>query len=363
MNRTSVLVVTALAAVLVLLAFVGQRRTSPALDDTGTRLVPGLIDSINGVERIVVTRAGADGVATLVRGETGWTVLEKDGYAADTAKIRGMLVALGEAKLVEEKTSSPEFYDRLGVEPIELETASGTAVAIHGATDFPVLIVGSEANSASRYVRRAEEEQSFLVDRNPDIPRTAAQWLIPDIVDVRGARVESVTIEHADGAKLAISKASADETNFAVADVPDGRELQYAGVANVIGNALRELKLEDAARAHPEDANLEATTEFRTFDGLALAVTSSLYEGEPWLSFHAAIEEGPPPNPNTDSAEDANPSTAAAAEPANGGDASSNPGQEAEMINARVDGWRYRIPSYQHDQLTRRMEDLLKAAE
>jgi len=34
---------------------------------------------------------------------------------------------------------------------------------------------------------------------------------------------------------------------------------------------------------------------------------------------------------------------------------------EALAINDRLQGWRYRIPSYQYTQLTRRMEDLLRA--
>ncbi len=33
---------------------------------------------------------------------------------------------------------------------------------------------------------------------------------------------------------------------------------------------------------------------------------------------------------------------------------------EANDINARLSGWRYRIPAYKHSQLTRRMEDLLQ---
>jgi hypothetical protein len=43
--------------------------------------------------------------------------------------------------------------------------------------------------------------------------------------------------------------------------------------------------------------------------------------------------------------------------------AASDPVAAAEAINARVGGWRYRIPEYQHGQLTRRWMDLLKAPE
>ena len=46
-----------------------------------------------------------------------------------------------------------------------------------------------------------------------------------------------------------ISKTGPELANFEVADVPTGRELSYPGVANVIGNALRELNLEDVEPA------------------------------------------------------------------------------------------------------------------
>jgi hypothetical protein len=350
MNARSLLVVAAVAVVSIVLAIVGQRQST---DETtaGSLLLPGLTESLNDVARVVVTGAGAKTVATLVRTETGWSVAEKDGYPADIAKIRQTLVSLGEARLVEEKTSNPAFHARLGVEAIEAVTAGGVAIAIEAPANFPVLILGDEPNSASRYVRRATEETSFLIDRNPDVPRTAVQWLVPDIMDVRGARLQNVTIAHQDGERLVISKASADESNFAVADVPEGRELLYPGAANVIGNALRELKLDDVAREGTDATEPAAVTEFRTFDGLVVTVTGTPHEDATWLTFAARTDPELtatlPPSPE------------AAADAAEAPDVSA----EAASINARVAGWRYRIPAHQYDQLTRRLADLLKAPE
>ena len=34
---------------------------------------------------------------------------------------------------------------------------------------------------------------------------------------------------------------------------------------------------------------------------------------------------------------------------------------EAALLNERLGGWRFRIPSYQYSQMTRRMNDLLRA--
>jgi hypothetical protein len=235
------------------------------------------------------------------------------------------------------------------------------------------LILGDMPNSASRYARRAAEQASFLIDRNPEIPSTTAQWLAAEIVDLPSASVASVTIKHSGGDEITISKASADEPSFTVAGIPEGRELSYPTVANVIGNALRELKLDDVAPA--TDAAAPSTvTEFKTFDGLVVTVTSTLDGDAPWLTFAARAETAVAPAPTDAAAADTPNDAAAADEPvdaatesASGAAPSAAPAPDAvaraEAINARVGGWRYRIPEYQHGQLTRRWADLLKAAE
>jgi hypothetical protein len=289
--------------------------------------------------------------------------VEKAGYPADLAKIRQALVSLSEARIVEEKTSNPAFHARLGVEAIEAEAATGVAIAIEAPTDFPVLILGDAPNSASRYARRATEQASFLIDRNPEIPTMTTQWLAAEIVDVPSASIRSVAIKHSDGDEIGLSKASVDEANFTVTGIPEGRELSYPTVANVIGNALRELKLDDVAPA-ADGVAPSTVTEFRTFDGLVVTVTSTLDADTPWLTFAARAEPPVPPAPTdvaTDESNDA--ATEPAAEAAPSASAASDPAAAAEAINTRVGGWRYQIPEYQHGQLTRRWMDLLKAPE
>jgi hypothetical protein len=367
MTRRAALIVAGLAVIAIVLALVGQRQNMPDTS-TGTLLLPGLAASLNEIEHVTVNRARAETVATLVRGETGWGVTEKAGYPADLAKIRQALVSLSEARIVEEKTSNPAFHGRLGLEAIEAEAATGVAIAIQAPTEFPVLILGDAPNSASRYVRRATEPASFLIDRNPEIPSTTSQWLATEIVDVPSASVASVTIKHTDGDEISISKASAAETNFTVADIPEGRELSYPTVANVIGNALRELKLDDVAPAG-EPTTPSCVTEFRTFDGLVVTVASTLDGDAPWLTFAARAEpsvDAPPADAAaTDDVGSPDPEAAPETEQPAGAAPSvaSDAVARAEAINARVGGWRYRIPEYQHGQLTRRWADLLKAAE
>ena len=56
---------------------------------------------------------------------------------------RKNLLALAEARIVEEKTSTPEFYDRLGVQDIALDNSARRAAGDHAVPDSALqLIIG-----------------------------------------------------------------------------------------------------------------------------------------------------------------------------------------------------------------------------
>jgi hypothetical protein len=344
--------------------------------------VPGLQAALNDVTEIKITKAGGETVATIDKHADGWNVAEKGGYSADVTKLRQNLRALAEAKILETKTANPAFYDKLGVQDIASDKATGLAVAITvPGKDFGTLILGDAKGSKQRYARRANEAQSYLIDRDPSFPKTAAQWLDPVILDVRGNRVREVTIKHPDGEVVTISKLNPDEMNFEVALVPRGRELLYPGVANVIGNSLRELNLEDVEKADNTPPDKPVQVEFRTFDGLVVHVVGAKRGDDAWVSFTASVDADqvaqnqaaakaakPPAAGDADaakpdaakSADSAAPGDAGAAKPADA--APADPTAEAQRINSRVMAWRYKLATFQYDQMTRRMADLLKPA-
>ena len=188
------------------------------------------------------------------------------------------------------------------------------------------------------------------------MPRAAAQWVDSQIVDVRSERVREVTITHPDGETLRISKAGPELANFEVADVPDGRELSYPGVANVIGNALRELNLEDVEPAGAVAGG--AADAGRAPDVRRAVVRDHRSRAQRRELDHARSQ----------CRRSACGRSAAAGRGAcrrgrgTGRHAGrADPSAEAARINAKVGGWRYKIAGFQYDQMTRRMADLLKA--
>lgn len=365
--------VTVLAAALVVLgavALLAQYDPQPPAPGGGL-LLPDLGEDLDQISRVSVVGAGSEPVATLVRGDDGsWTVAEKDGYPADVDKVRQTLISLAEARIVEPKTANPDFYDRLGVEAVEDEAAGGVAVILAGDDTQVNVIVGNTEGTSQVYIRGADQAQSFLVDRNPDVGNETSDWLATEILAVSGTRMARVTVTHPDGEVVTVSKADSEQSNFDLDEIPPDRELQYASVANVMGNVLSNLNLQDV---EPRTATGEpvTVTEFVTFDGLAITAESVEREEEPWVAFRA--EYRPPaeePGPQDDQAqEDASanasdeieadlegPDIAAVEAEAGGTDVAA----EVLDLNQRLSPWRYRIADYQFDQMTRRLDDLLR---
>lgn len=382
MSQRNLLILLAALVVLAVAAVVAERSRAPATTQ-GTAFVPGLEAALNDLERVALVKAGNEAIATLERRDGAWLVAEKNNYPADVAKLRQQLRALADAKILEQKTATPELYDRLGVVDVSAPTATGIAVSFTAAgKELPTVILGDVQGSKYRYARRAGEQQSYLLDHDPNFPHSTGQWLAPTIVDVKGDRVQQVTIKHPDGDTVTLSKPNAATPNYAVAGVPKGRALLYPGVADVTGNALRELNLEDVQPAPGASADSPASVakpvqvEFRTFDGLVIDVTGSKQDDNAWITIAARFDAdqaarfAPPPSaspPQTPAADpnlppEANPPPA---EPAAGAGAAATASAaeraaEVDQINKRTAGWRYKIAAFQYDQMTRRMSDLLK---
>lgn len=340
MNNRILLIVTLVLVAVVIALNMGERR-SPAAPVSGQLLLPDLAPGVDQLAGMVIIGAGERTIATLDRQNDRWTVRERDGYPANVAQIRDTLSALAEARIVEPKTANERFYDRLGVESVALEDATGTAVSLIAGDETTTVIIGDVATAGQRFVRLADAAESYQIDRDPAPAPEIGSWLDARIIDLPNDRVRQVTIRHAatnGGADetLTLHRESADQTNFTIEPIPEDRELLYPGVGNTTAGALRSLRLEDVERAGAMTA--DAVVEYRTFDGLIIVV-EGMRDGErAFATFRAEVD--------ADVA----------------GDALAERQSEAEAINARVAGWRYRLPGFQYDQIARRITDLLQSA-
>jgi hypothetical protein len=287
----------------------------------GETLFPALKEQINDIDKLTVSQSGDTEALTLYNDGSTWLVAEKGDFPADVGRIRDVLLAVADAKTIERKTANPDRYEQLGVHD------GGTKLKIEGPDISYGLIIGNAAQTNYRYVRLADQPQSWLVDKNPDLPAEGGGWLQSDIVDIDPTRVSAVTTTHNDGTEIRLTKATAEDTDFVVADIPAGRELSYPAVANGIGGALNDLALDDVRKGTPADAAVVTVVE--TFDGLRVTAQVEGSDDEFWVSLSAT----------------------------GSGDAS----HEADEINTATAGWMYSIPGYKAVLLQRSWEDILKA--
>ncbi len=144
MDRRTLLILFGVAVALAAIWFLTPEETS---SNNNQLLFPGLKDELNTIDRVTVSVGDNQRVVTLERGIDRWTGAEQFGYPADVTRIRQNLIALGNATILERKTSNPEFHERLGIEDLDRPGAKGYLLEIHRAgpdgDDTIVLIFGN----------------------------------------------------------------------------------------------------------------------------------------------------------------------------------------------------------------------------
>jgi hypothetical protein len=372
-----------------MVVFLLPGRTSKDSEMATQALLPGLAERINQVEQVEVVRGGNETQATLQRRDNGWVVAEFGNYAADWPQLRELLASLARAEIVEPKTANPDYFSRLGVSDVSNADSKATLLRLKGGGDDVAILVGNTAEGRDgQYVRLLDGERALLIDQSLKVPAEGKDWLQRDIVNIADTEVVEVEVLHADGAQISAIKASADDTDFALQDIPEGREVLSAWSVNSMANALANLQLDSVAMA--EDVDFSGATKFRLLTADGLEVLAEVAEVADPASAEGSTEDAPAATKtwlrlSAQSHEAAKPAADDAAEPATAGQESVDPGdsgqaadtgdsaeadsaetpvdatQRAEEINQRVSGWAYEIPSYKASALTKRMDDLLKA--
>ncbi len=373
-----------LALLLIAAAVVGGLAWMLSMQDSGQGgavdelLLPGLAENLNDIDEIVVTGSGAETIATLIRSDGRWRLADT-GYAANIASLRKNLIELSEARIREEKTANPEFYERLGVTDVSEENATGVLLDISGGDYKTSILIGDTGiGDGGAYVRRPDEARSYLVDADLDLGKSRQDWLNTALLDIPSSRIRQVSIQHPDGELLTLSKASEEATQFTVEDMPESTSLSYDGVANPIGAALADLEFDGVIPTSSfDESGPPVLANFETFDGLLIEARTWETDGERRVQFSALMREPVAVEVEESAAESAAVSDETASPESTDMDAAGDTSAEIEatadskiaeteniasemaQINSRVADWVYTLPSFKSDQLVKRMSDLL----
>lgn len=373
----------AVATAVILAAAVALQNRGLDSNNSEQALLPDLAAQIPQLTGLLIRGAGNTLQVELKKEGEQWVVANKSGYPADVAAIRSYLAKLTEAQVREVKTSSPDKYGQLGVEDLSDADAQGVGVELSGLPKPVALIAGtlSTTGGSGTYVRLQDVPETYLASGvlRPEVG--LASWANAEVVNIGGARVQSVKITDPTGVSLSTSKANAAEANFAVADVPKGRELTSEFAGNALSTTIDNLRLEDVAKATEASPGREGwTAQYSTFDGVVVDVTHWRAAEKDWLHLSASVDE------NTLNAwialelakaqaeRAATEANSAAEGNAEGDKPAPAPFDEAafvaekrqqilsevESINSRVATWDYAIANWKAENIRKRIADLLK---
>ena len=142
--------------------YLSTQRNVPR-DARGGALLPGLAGELDSITALTVRRGSPTPTVTLQAQAGRWTVAERADYPADVAKLRKLLLALSDAKLVEEKTSNPASFPIIGVEDPASPAASGAEIGFVAKDGKHSVIIGKPIG-AGNFARRGGENTSYSVE-------------------------------------------------------------------------------------------------------------------------------------------------------------------------------------------------------
>ena len=234
MNRRQFFIALAALAVLAALGaavVLSERSAWTAADSrAGQKAIAGL--RLSEVAEIAIVDPA--GELHLVRGESGWSVRERAGFAAETDRIAALLVKLAELKIIQSEPLPASQRARLELlEPKGKVAGAGTLIELKDAKGGSLgrLLLGKkivksapvaslsrgEAEATGRYLVAGGEAGTVLAVGEPltEVESKPEQWLVKDLL-------------RADGAK-SISSSKDGKQRWSVARETESADWKFAG--------------------------------------------------------------------------------------------------------------------------------------
>jgi len=324
---------TAFFLILAVFAVIQQARSlAPQFEQRP--FFPGLTDHINDLGEITVTSKSGTFHLRLQQGK--WVVVEKDSFPADVGQIRAIAAGVSDLTMMEPKTGRADWLTYVGLgAPDKGGDAVNLTLADTMGKPMAEVLVGRAQGAAdvlgrqTLYVRRPNENQSWLA-RGQLAPRpNAADWLDKNVINIAAARVKGANVTPAMGPSYTLVRDSKDQQDFKLVELPAGRSLSFEGSPDGVAGAIVGLTIDDVAKVNPSDFANAPQSVFHTFDGLDVTVKIATKGMDHWAMIAAA---------------GMNPATLT----------------EASAINARLNGWAFRLPEMKMEQIVPAREILLK---
>lgn len=276
-------------------------------DLNGAPLLPSLAGELDSVTSLSVFKGSTTPALTVHKQGSQWTVAERANYPADVAKVRKLLLALGDAKIREEKTSDPANYPVIGVEDPTKSGATGVQIEVIAKDGKHDLIVGKAAPQGS-FVRRAGEKTSYSVEPPISLEAEPRYWLDTRLLDLSTEKIQSVDFKPATGPGYTLRRVSETTpvptgdkaatpvpatppapvpSKFVLEGVPSGRQAADAQTLTPPPNFLSGLSNDDVAAAADIDFSKPSICTVTLSDGSVITLSGTAVGEKKWIQVTA----------------------------------------------------------------------------
>jgi hypothetical protein len=225
----------------------------------GAPLVSGLAANAPRIARLEISQG--DKTIALANAGQGWVLASHANYPARAEVVRGLLVKMAEADLVEPKTNVKERFGLLELEDPAGKDAKSRLVRLLDAKGAVIteVVVGKKrvdafgANRSGTYVRRPGDTQTWLASADLEASLSAKDWVAPAILDVQPAKIASLTIEMPGepALKLVRDAAGGPTPKFNIAGLAADKKLKEGASPDTLVRAAATLDLDDVRKADP----------------------------------------------------------------------------------------------------------------
>ena len=293
-----------------------QRAAEGLARYTPVTFLPGFSGQAKDAARIEVR--GHDGSFAVALTPTGWVLPDRGNYPADFNQVRQTLITLAQLTTIAPKTSRPDWLHYLALD--DPPRGSGTDLTVKDARGKVLthLIFGNVEElggtaGTAIFVRHPGEAQSYLAKAVFPLHGAVGDWISRNLFDMGPGRLQQVVVTPASGPGFAVGRALATEGVSVLRPKVETPDFQ---LINDLGFAIAAFTVADVRPVGAIDFTGASLVEARSFDGLQVNLRVVRQGEEYWARVSAT------PAPKT-------PAAIAA---------------EAAAINARTDGWAFKLP-------------------
>ena len=264
--------------------YLSTQRNLPR-DSSGTLLLPYLANELSTVTAVELRKGSANPTLTLHQQGDRWTVAQRGDYPADVSKLRKLLLALSDARIVEEKTSNPASYPLIGVDDPASPGSTGVEVSFAARDGKHAVIIGKPVG-AGNFARRAGEKTSYSVEPAISFEAEPRYWIESKLIDIAAADIQSIAVKPAAGSAYSVHRAAAGG-NFELDGVPPGRKAADAAALAPSSSTYEHLDAEDVGPAVDIDFAKATVVTVSLFGGNVITITGTVVGDKHWIALQA----------------------------------------------------------------------------